>query len=141
MHATTSHGDALSTEIEAPLGTAAERYAEDRETRRFRRRLVWFSVLVPLWALSLVPIARESMDGRDGASAVLVYLVVGALSLGVVAVFRGVYVLRTKRQFLSPWLFLIAAVVAICAYTIQSSGEKEERLPPGTALTLEPPPA
>jgi hypothetical protein len=140
MHATTSDGEALSAGVEAPPGTAAERYAEDREKRRFRRRLVWFSVLVPLWALSLVPIARESMDGREGASAVLVYLVVGALSLGVVSVFRGIYVLRTKRQFLSPWIFLIAAVVAICAYTIQSSGE-EERPPPGTALALESPPA
>jgi predicted membrane metal-binding protein len=63
------------------------------------------------------------MDGRESADAVLVYLAVGAISLGVAAVIRGGYVLLRKRRFWSPWLFVVAAVVAIVGYTVQSAGE------------------
>jgi cation transport ATPase len=133
-----------TTERDASPGSAAaaalaverrhETYAEDRKAGFERRRLVGFSVLIPLWVLSIVPIARESMDGRDGANAVLVYLAVGAISLGVAAAIRGLYVLLTKRRFWSPWVFLLAAVVAIVSYSVQTAGEE---VPPVTAQTQE----
>lgn len=68
----------------------------------------------------MVPLARESMEGREG---VLVYLTIGALSLGVAAVIRGVYVLLTKRRFLSPWMFVMAALVALAGSAVQGAGE------------------
>jgi hypothetical protein len=68
----------------------------------------------------MVPLARESMEGREG---VLVYLTVGAISLGVAAVIRGVYVLLTKRRFLSPWMFVMAALVALAGSAVQGAGE------------------
>jgi hypothetical protein len=63
------------------------------------------------------------MDGRDGAGAVAVCPAVGAITLGVAAVVRGIYVLLTKRnRWLSPWVFVLAAVVAISIYLVRSSG-------------------
>jgi len=59
---------------------------------------------------------------------------VGAISLGVAAVIRGGYVLLRKRQFWSPWVFLVAAVVAIVGYTVQSAGEE---VPVADAQALE----
>jgi hypothetical protein len=64
--------------------------------------------------------ARESMQGREG---VLVYLTIGAISLGVAAVIRGVYVLLTKRRLLSPWIFVMAALVALAGSAVQGAGE------------------
>jgi hypothetical protein len=100
-------------------------FAEDR-TRRLRRgRLLRFALCITIWALSVIPLARDSIDGREGARIVAVYLVVGALSLGLAAVIRGVYVLvATRRQFWSPSLFLIAAVLAVMGYAVQSAGEE-----------------
>jgi hypothetical protein len=95
-------------------------YWEDRQKHLRRGRLVGFSLCIPLWALSMVPVARESMEGREG---VLVYLTVAAISLGVAAVIRGVYVLLTKRRFLSPWIFVMAAFVAIVGSAVQGAGE------------------
>jgi hypothetical protein len=45
--------------------------------------------------------ARESIDGRQGAAVVAVYLAVGALSLGAAAVIRGIYALLRKLRFWS----------------------------------------
>ena len=112
------------------------RYWDDDRRRRLRGRLVGFSVCIPLWLLSLVPLARESMDGREGAAAVAVYLAVGAVSLGVAAVIRGIYVLLKERQFWSPWVFLIAALVAIVGYAVQSAGE--EAIPIASITAREP---
>ena len=65
-----------------------------------------FSVAIPLWVLSVVPLAREIADGREGAAVVLAYLAVGAVSLGIAVAIRGVYVLLTrKRKFWSPLVF------------------------------------
>jgi hypothetical protein len=97
---------------------------EEHRRRRQRARLAGFCVCIPLWLLSVVPLARESMDGREGAKAVAVYVAVGALTLGVAVAIRGVYGLLRKRQFWSPWVFLIAAVVAIGGYAVQSAGEE-----------------
>jgi hypothetical protein len=101
-------------------GSSRRTYWEDRKRRLRRGRLVGFSVCIPLWLLSLVPVASESMEGRE---AVLVYLTVGAISLGVAALIRGVYVLLTKRPILSPWVFVIAALVAIAGSAVQGAGE------------------
>ena len=101
-----------------------EAYAEDRRARLRRDRLVGFAICIPLWVLSVVPLARESLDGREGAGAVAVYLAVGAISLGVAAAIRGVYALLRKRRFWSPWVFVLAALLSIAGYTIQSAGEE-----------------
>jgi len=103
---------------------AAQAYAEQRRKRLRRGRFAGLAVAVPIWLLSLVPIARESMDGREGMRLVLVYLVVGALSLGVAVAIRAVYVVLMKRKLWSPWLFPLAALVAIVGYTVQSAGEE-----------------
>jgi len=98
-------------------------YAEDRKSRLQRKRLIWFLVSFALWVLSVVPLARESTHGREGAGAVAVYLAVGAITLAVAAAIRGIYVLLTKRNlWWSPWVFVLAAVVAISIYLVQSSG-------------------
>ena len=108
-----------------------ETYEKDRRRRLHRNRLVGFSLCLALWGLSVVPLARESMHGREGAGAVAVYLAVGAITLGVAAVIRGIYVLLTQRNFVllaqrnfwwSPWVFLLAAVVAILMFLGQSAG-------------------
>lgn len=123
-HTAEETGKARGTGSQFTPGSSAHTYEEDRRTRLRRLRLAGFSVCVPLWALGVIPLARESMDGRAGADAVLVYLAVGAITLGVAAVIRGGYVLLRRRQFWSPWVFLLAAVVAIVGYTVQSAGEE-----------------
>jgi hypothetical protein len=100
-----------------------EALPEDRRPR-LNRRLVGFSLFIPLWVLSIVPLARESMDGRGGADAVLVYLIVGAICLGIAALIRGLYVVPMKRRFWSPWLFVLAAVVSLAGYVVQTGGEE-----------------
>jgi hypothetical protein len=96
-------------------------YAEDRRTRLHRGRLVGFSVCIALWLLSAVPLARLSSDEGGGADVAAAYLAAG---LGIAVVIRGVYARLRRRQFWSPWLFLIAAVLAIISYGVQSAGEE-----------------
>jgi hypothetical protein len=101
-------------------------YADRYRTRERRRRLVGLLVFVPLWLLSVLPLARFSLEGREGTDAVLVYLAVGALSLGIAVVIRGAYVLARKHHhFWSPWVFVIAVALALGGYTVQSAGEEE----------------
>jgi hypothetical protein len=98
-------------------------YAEDERTRRRRGRLARFAIFVPLWALSAIPLAREISDGRE---VVLAYLAVSAASLGVALALRGIYVLLTRRKkILAPSAFLIAAVLAMASYVVQTGGEEE----------------
>jgi hypothetical protein len=101
-------------------GVGKQTFWQDQQRHLRRRRLVGFAIFIPLWVLSMVPLARESMDGREG---VLVFLAVGAITLGVAAVIRGVYVLLTKRRFLSPWIFVMAALVALAGSAVQGAGE------------------
>lgn len=108
-----------------PASDGVDTYEEDRTTRIRRNRVVGFSLCILLWAVSIVPLARESLDEREGASSVAVYLAVAAISLGAAAVLRGLYVLLRKRRFWSPWVFLIASVLAIAGWVVQSAGEKE----------------
>ena len=117
--------------------TEDQAYMEDRRVRRRRDRQVGFALCAALWALSVVPLARESAEGREGAKLVVVYLVVGALSLAAAAVIWGIYVRLRQRPFWSPWVFLIAAVLAFTGYVVQSAGEEE--IPITGAQTYESP--
>jgi hypothetical protein len=100
---------------------AGETYEEDRRRRLHRGRVVGFSVCIALWLLSAVPLARLSSDEGGGAGVAAAYLAAG---LGIAVVIRGIYAWRTRRPFWSPWLFLIAAVLAIMSYAVQSAGDK-----------------
>jgi hypothetical protein len=102
----------------------ADTYFEDRQRRLRRDRVAGYVVCIALWVLGVVPLARDAIDEREGAGVVLVYLAAGAISLGVAAVIRALYAILNKRRFWSPWLFLLAAVVAIAGYAIQSAGEE-----------------
>ena len=100
-------------------------YAEDRTRRRHRGRLLGFALCIALWVLSVVPLARDATDAREGWDVVPVYLVAGAISLGIAAIVRTVYaLLRPRRRFWSPWLFLLAAVLAVGGYAVQSAGDE-----------------
>jgi hypothetical protein len=114
-----------------------ETYEEDRRRRVHRNRLVGFSLCFALWGLSVVPLARESMHGREGAGAVAVYLAVGAITLGAAAVIRGLYVLLTKRnRRWSPWVLVLAAVAAILIFLVQSAGPGGLLSAPSTGAEL-----
>jgi hypothetical protein len=109
--------------MEEPGSRGDETYVEDRRRRLQRGRVVGFAVGIALWLVSVVPLARESIDEREGAAVVGVYFAVAAITLGAAAVIRGVYALLGQR-FWSPWVFLIAALLAIVGYAIQSAGEE-----------------
>jgi hypothetical protein len=96
-------------------------YEKDRSKRLQRGRVVGFSVCIALWLLSAVPLARLSSDEGGGAGVTAAYLAAG---LGIAVVVRGLYSWRTGRPFWSPWLFLVAAALAIISYGVQSAGEK-----------------
>jgi hypothetical protein len=118
---TSANGSANGKQLTSARGDD-EMFVEDRLARRRRARLVGFGLCISLWVLSVVPLARESMDGRDNA--VLVYLAVAALGLGIAAVLRGAFILLTKHRFWTPWVFVIAALVVLVGYSVQSAGEE-----------------
>jgi hypothetical protein len=107
------------------LPVVEDSYVKDRRDRLRRGRLVGFALCIPLWGLSVVPLAREFTDGHKGAGLVLVVLAVAAFSLAVAVAIRGVYIVLTRRRFWSPWLFALAALVAIAGYTVQSAGAED----------------
>jgi hypothetical protein len=116
-------GKPIEVDLEFIAGSSAGSYAEDQRTRRRRGRLVRFAVFVPLWMLGVIPLAREISDGRE---VVLAYLAVGAVSIGIVFALRGVYVLlMRKKQIWAPSAFLIAAVLGLAGYVVQTGGEEE----------------
>lgn len=98
-----------------------ERYERDRTRRLDRRRLVGYVVCIALWLLSAVPLARLSSDEGGGAGVAAVYLAAG---LGIAVVSRAVYMRLTRRPFWSPWLFAIAAVLAIASYVLVTGGDE-----------------
>lgn len=102
--------------------SGGETYAEDRRRRLRRSRLIGFALCTALWLLSVIPLARESMHGREGAGTVAVYLAVGAITLGVAMALRGVYFLLRRQHFWSPWIFLLAAVLALAGFAVQDAG-------------------
>jgi len=96
-------------------------YEEDRAKRLHRGRLLGYALCIALWLLSAVPLVRLSSDEGGGAGVAAAYLAAG---LGVALASRGIYKLLRGRPFWSPWLFVIAAVLAITSYAIQSAGER-----------------
>ncbi|MDQ3671972.1 MAG: hypothetical protein M3364_05985 [Actinomycetota bacterium] len=96
-------------------------YQEDRAKRLHRGRLLGYAFSIALWLLSAVPLVRLSSDEGGGTGVAAAYLAAG---LGVALVIRGIYKLLRGRPFWSPWLFVIAAVLAIASYAIQSAGER-----------------
>ena len=96
-------------------------YAEDRARRLHRNRLLGYALCIALWLFSAIPLVRLSSDEGGGAGVAAGYLAVG---LGIALVSRGIYKLLRGRPFWSPWLFVIAAVLAIVSYAIQSAGER-----------------
>jgi hypothetical protein len=89
--------------------------------------------------LSVVPLALESRDEREAAGSVGVFLAVAAITLGVAVVIRGLYVVLRKRRFWSPWVFLLAALVAIVGWGVQSAGDEEIPIASAPAKTGEGP--
>jgi hypothetical protein len=95
-------------------------YEENRTKRLHRRRLAGYALSIALWLISAIPLALlESDDGSADVAAI--YLAAG---LAVALAIRGVYALTTRRRFLSPWLFVIAAILAITSYGIQTAGDE-----------------
>jgi len=109
------------TDVESREGRM---YEDDRTKRLHRRRLVGYGLSSALWLLSAIPLARLSSDDGGGAGVAAGYLAAG---FGVALAIRGVYMLTTRRAFWSPWLFVIAAIVAIAGYGIQSAGDEPFR--------------
>jgi hypothetical protein len=101
-------------------------YEDDRTKQLQRRRLVGYALSIALWLTSTIPLARLASDD-GGAGVAAIYLAAG---LAVALAIRGVYALTTRRRFLSPWLFVIAAILAITGYGIQTAGDEPFR-PPG----------
>lgn len=96
-------------------------YEDDRTRRLHRRRLVGYALSVALWLVSAIPLIRLSSDEGGGAGVAAAYLAAG---LAVALVIRGIYTLTTRRPFWSPWLFVIAAILAIMSYGMQSAGDE-----------------
>jgi hypothetical protein len=96
-------------------------FEDDRRARIHRRRLVGFAVSIALWLVSAVPLSLLASDEGGGTGVTVVYLAAG---LGIALAIRGLYALLTKRPFLSPWLFVIAALLAIMSYGVQSAGDR-----------------
>ncbi len=96
-------------------------FEEARAKRLHRGRLLGYALCIGLWLLSAVPLARLSSDEGGGAGVAAAYLAAG---LGVALASRGIYKLLRGRPFWSPWLFVIAAFLAIASYAIQSAGER-----------------
>jgi ABC-type Fe3+-siderophore transport system permease subunit len=95
-------------------------YEEVRTKRVHRRLLVGYALSIALWLMCTIPLARLSSDEGGGVAVAAIYLAAG---LAVALVIRGVYTLTTPRPFRSPWVFVIAAILAITSYGIQSAGD------------------
>jgi hypothetical protein len=115
--------------------TAGRRYEDERTKRLHRRLLGGYALSIALWLVSAVPLIRLSSDDGGGTGIAAAYLAAG---LGVALVIRGVYTLTRRRPFWSPWLFVLAALLAITSYSIQSAGDEPFR-PAGASEGAESP--
>jgi hypothetical protein len=107
-------------------------YSEDRRRHLHRNRVRGFALCISLWMLSVIPLARELTKGHRGADVVLFYVAAAAINLGAAAVIHGIYARLTNSRFWSPWVFLIAALLSIAGYVVESAGEEP---PPNVAAT------
>jgi hypothetical protein len=104
-------------------------YEDDRTKRLRRRRRVGYALSIGLWLLSTIPLARLASDD-GGAGVAAIYLAAG---LAAALAIRGVCALTTRRRFWSPWLFVIAAILAITSYGVQTAGEEPFHPPAANA--------
>lgn len=137
---TTSSRDRVGKQSAAPSGKLAETYSqfvpgkgsssytEELERSHRRKRVAKFAVCGSLWALAAVPLARE-IAGGGGFDTVFTYIAVALVSLGIAAAIRWVYVLVTRAALVSASVFVVAAVLAIVGYGIQSGGEPQPAFP------------
>jgi hypothetical protein len=96
-------------------------YEDDRTSRLRRGRLVGYVLCIALWLFSAIPLARLSSDEGGGADVAAAYLVAG---LAIALVSRWIYARLKRKPFWSPWVFVLAAVLALASYGIQSAGER-----------------
>lgn len=83
----------------------------------------WYLGAVAIWVVTVLPLGTHLETGPLGAA---------IISLGAAALIRGGYVLfRRTQRFLSPWLFVIAALVALLATAGQTANERDRA---GTTL-------
>lgn len=112
-----------------PLATPSEGGQADLGTegtkRRNWRRIFGFSVCIALWVISVPPLAVRQIDEGGGADVAAAYLAVAMFSLGLAALIRGIYAKLRNRPFWSPWLFLIAALLAILSLAGQTGADEE----------------
>ena len=92
------------------------------ERRRDRRRTVGYVVSVTLWVVALLPLAAKSIEEGGGLRSIeegggiqVIGAFAGAVvfSLGVAALIRFGYTRIRRRPVMSPWLFLLGAVIAV----------------------------
>lgn len=90
-----------------------------------KKRIAWFTVWGVLWALALIPLARELTEG-GATEIVFTYLSLAAATLAVAAAIRLIYKLLTKKPVVRPMLFALAALVAILGYVVHTAGAPVE---------------
>jgi hypothetical protein len=99
-----------------PETVAASTGVGDRS--RWPRRLAFFGA-IGLWLLILPPLASRLADDESGSEVLAAYVASIVTSLVVAAVIRIVYAKLRKRRFWSPWLFVLAAIVAFLSFVGQ----------------------
>ena len=98
----------------APTSGGRQIKAAPSESRAGEQAWVfWYLGAVAIWVVTVLPLGTASESGPLAAA---------IFSLGAAALIRGGYVLfRRTQPFLSPWLFVIAAVVALLATAGQTA--------------------
>ena len=90
------------------------------EGRRDGRRTFGYVVCVVLWALTLPPLAAAQIEEGGGIDVTAAWVGAVIFSLGIAALIRFGYTRIRKRPVMSPWLFLLAAVIAVFSLAGQS---------------------
>jgi Uncharacterised protein family UPF0547 len=98
--------------------------APEAKTRNWGR-IAFYAIGILLWLITVLPLAAALTDEGEG-SAEGTGAYVGAIiaSLGVAGLIRLVYTFIRKRRFMSPWIFVIAAVLAILSTVGQQNSEE-----------------
>ena len=98
---------------EAPVGDAATS-SESPEGSRSSRYQVAYVASILVWAMTVMPAGASLVEEDTTEDIVASYFGAAFASLAVTVLFiRLPYVYLRKRPFWSPWLFVVAAVVAV----------------------------
>ena len=104
---------------EAPANLGAESPGSDHEREpamsrpRDWRRIGAYVVSIALWLLSAPPLAVQLYEDRSTEDIVASWIAAPITSLVLAGLLRVPYILVRKRPLLSPWLFVVAAVLSI----------------------------